>query len=363
MITSAPYQFSELAQFHVHRLQFMNEQSELTQALPAFATDETLLELYRLMCFTRSGDEKAVNLQRTGQCGTYPASTGQEAISTGIGHAMADSDVFCPYYRDQGTLLQRGVRWEDIYTYWGGDEAGNLIPEAVNTHDFPVSVPIASQFQYAAGIAFAMAYRGESNAVVATGGEGSTSEGDFHEALNLAGTHQLPLVVVINNNQWAISVPRDSQTSSQTIAQKGIAAGVDCLQVDGNDVIAVREAVALALEKARSKGGPTLIEALSYRLCDHTTADDFSRYADEAHLKAAKEHEPIARMRRYLTEHHQWNDDKENALLSDLNSHVQEAAQTYLNRSKPKIDDMFNHMYAHLPKELEEQRELAKEGY
>lgn len=357
------YKLSDLASFTIRHLQFMDEQGALTQTLPSFADDATLVELYRLMHITRAGDEKAVNLQRTGQLGTYPASTGQEAIGVGIGHAMQATDVFCPYYRDQGTLLQRGVRWEDIYSNWGGNESSNLIPNAVNPHDFPVSVPIASQFQYAAGIAFAMAYKGEQNAVVATGGEGSTSEGDFHEAINLAGSQQLPLVVVINNNQWAISVPRKAQTGSDTIAQKGIGAGLDCVQVDGNDVIAVREAVAHALHLARTERKPALIEAMSYRLCDHTTADDFSRYADEAALVAAKKAEPIARMHHYLTSNKLWDDARETSLLTEINNDIQAAAQRYLDQPKPAIDDMFNHTYGHLPKELEQQRDLAKEGY
>lgn len=357
------YELSKLASFSIRRLQFMDEQGASTQALPSFADEATLLELYQLMHLTRAGDEKAVNLQRTGKLGTYPASTGQEAISVGIGHAMATNDVFCPYYRDQGTLIQRGVGFEDIYANWGGYESSNLIPNAVNAHDFPVSVPIASQFQYAAGVAFAMAYKEENNAVLATGGEGSTSEGDFHEAINLAGSQQLPLVVVINNNQWAISVPREAQTGSDTIAQKAIGAGLDCVQVDGNDVIAVREAVAHALQCAREERKPALIEAVSYRLCDHTTADDFSRYADNNALEKAKEAEPIARLRRYLIEQNLWDDAREQTMLKEINDSIQASAQRYLDRPTPPLEEMFNHTYANLPKDLQQQRDLAKEGY
>ena len=350
-----------IATFTVQRLQFMNAQGKLTQALPESVSISTLQKLYQQMSLTRAVDNKAVKLQRTGQLGTYPASTGQEAVSVGLGAAMQDNDVFCPYYRDQGSFLQRGVRIEDIYQYWGGDERGSLIPQAVNQHDLPVCVPIASQYQHAAGIAFAMRYKQEKNAVVTTGGEGSTSEGDFFEAMNLAGTHQLPLVFVINNNQWAISVPRQQQTGAQTIAQKAIAAGFEGQQVDGNDVAAVYVAVSEALNKARQGGGPTLIEAVTYRLCDHTTADDFSRYKDSSYAQAEQE-EPLIRLRQYLTTEGAWSEQQEQDMLSSINEEVQAASERYCQLDKPKKQDMFDHLYANMPADVAAQKNQLLES-
>jgi pyruvate dehydrogenase E1 component alpha subunit len=348
-----------VADFSIDYLQFIDEVSQPTQALPAFADQETILDLYRRMALVRKFDIKAVNLQRTGKLGTFPAATGQEAVGVGIGCAMRDSDVFVPYYRDQAVALQRGIKMEDVYAVWGGYESGNSSPTMVNKHDFPICVPIATQYLHAAGIAYAIKLKGEKNAVVTTGGEGSTSQGDFYEAINVAGAQDLPMVFVINNNQWAISVPRAEQTHCQTIAQKGIAAGIACLQVDGNDVLAVHYAVEQALERARSGGGATLIEAVTYRLCDHTTADDFSRYADDQ-LKPAWKREPITRLALYMKEQGYWSQEQETQLQEALTRDVEEAVATYDNLPAPAATDMFDHLYAELPAAYEQQYQELK---
>lgn len=352
---------TRVADFSVDCLQFMNEASELSQPLPDFADQEMLLSLYRKMALVRKFDNKAVNLQRTGKLGTFPASTGQEAVGVGIGAAMKDNDVFVPYYRDQGVMLQRGVKMEDLYAVWGGYESGNNPASAVNKHDFPICVPIATQYLHAAGIAYAMKVKGESNAVVTCGGEGSTSQGDFYEAINVAGAQDLPMVFVINNNQWAISVPRDQQTSTETIAQKGIAAGIKVLQVDGNDVVAVHYAVLDALKKARSGDGATLIEAVTYRLCDHTTADDFSRYADDT-LKPAWKREPITRLALYMKNEGYWSQEKETALQEELAIEVDAAVENYSKIPQQPATDMMEHLYAELPETLQPQYDELKGG-
>lgn len=345
------------AEFTVRYVQCLNNKSELIGTLPEFATPETLLELYRLMSLTRAMDTKAVNLQRTGQMSTYPSSRGQEAYSTALGHALYEDDILVPYYRDQGALIQRKMDMSKIYQFWGGDERGNLH----EGHDFPMSVPIATQFLHAAGAAFAVKHQQQNKCVVSTGGDGSTSKGDFYEALNLAGVWNLPLVFVINNNQWAISVPANLQTKSQTIAQKAIAAGFDGIQVDGNDVIATRDVIRQAIDKSRNDGGPTLIEAINYRLCDHTTADDASRYQPDAEITAAWQQEPIARLAYYLEKQGLWSKAQEQQLQQDINQKITEAVNTYLNTPPAEPSSLFDNLYATLPEALIDQYDRLKE--
>lgn len=346
-----------VASFAVNFLQYINDTNTAVQALPAFATDEKLLALYRKMSFVRALDNKAVNLQRTGKMGTYPSSQGQEAVSIGLGDAMHDDDVFCTYYRDQGALIERGVTPAEILAYWGGDERGSDFQHKNAKEDFPICVPIAGQCLHATGVAYAIQYRKQQRAVVTTIGEGGTSKGDFYEALNLAGDWNLPVVFVVNNNQWAISVPRDKQTRCKTIAQKAIAAGFTGLQVDGNDIVAVRQAVSDAIEKARSGGGPTLIEAITYRLCDHTTADDASRYTPAEEKKAAWKKEPIARLGHFLEAKGVWSKEKEAALQTELRTQVNDAVDDYLSATPPKATDMFDYLYEQLPDDLIDQRD------
>ena len=236
------------AQFEIPYLQYLNEQSELTQPLPEWADDQWLLNAYKHMLLNRIFDQKAIALQRTGQMGTYPSSLGQEAFGVAIGMGLEKDDVFVPYYRDHGALLLRGHKLENLLLYWGGDERGSAGGPA---QDFPVCVPIATQITHAAGAAAALKFKGKDNLAMVTIGDGGTSKGDFFEALNVAGAWQLPLVVLINNNQWAISVPRNIQCGAKTLAQKAIGAGIEGIQVDGNDVIAMSAAIAQARQHAK----------------------------------------------------------------------------------------------------------------
>lgn len=349
-----------VATFTVDFVQYMDEQGELLKELPDFANDsQVLVDLYKTMSQVRAFDTKAIALQRTGKMGTYASTLGQEAISTATGHAMQADDVLVPFYRDYGAQLQRGIKMSEIYNYWGGDERGSCYVD--NTDDLPISVPIASQCLHAAGIATAFKIRKQARVAVASCGDGGTSEGDFYEAINVAGVWNLPVVFVVNNNQWAISVPRAKQTKAQTIAQKAIAAGFEGVQVDGNDVIAVREVMANALEKARQGGGPTLIEALTYRLCDHTTADDASRYRSKEELDAAWHKEPIARLQKYLRTLAVWDDEKEAALQAECAQQVDEAVKEYTSIKAPSIESMFDYHYAELPESLLEQKREALE--
>ncbi|HFE38628.1 MAG TPA: pyruvate dehydrogenase (acetyl-transferring) E1 component subunit alpha, partial [Gammaproteobacteria bacterium] len=339
---------STAASFTIPYTQILNEKSELTQALPKFAeNDNALIEMYQAMVLTRCFDKKAIALQRTGKMGTYPSSLGQEAISVAVGTVMQTDDVLIPYYREYGAQFIRGVSMKEILLYWGGDERG--MDYQGPRKDFPISVPIASQASHAIGIAYAMKHRNEARVAVAFFGDGSTSKGDFYEALNAAGVWNLPVVFVVNNNQWAISIPRENQTACQTIAQKALAGGISGEQVDGNDIIGLQQVMSNAIERARKGNGPSVVEALSYRLCDHTTADDASRYRDEEEVKKAWQKEPVERLRRYLERNNYWSDQAEQTLLENCIAQVEEQVNAYLDTPPQAPESMFDFMFEKLP--------------
>ncbi len=346
-----------VAQFEIPYYQYLNEQSQLSTDAPDFAKDsEHLVHLYREMVLSRTFDTKAIALQRTGKMGTYPSTRGQEAVFVGMGAAIPKDDIFVPYYRDIATLTQRGVNPVDILMYWGGDERGNTFADP--HHNFPYAVPIGTQILHAVGAATALKIRKQQRAVLAVCGDGGTSEGDFYEAMNVAGVWKLPVVFVVSNNQWAISVPRSEQTAAKTIAQKAIAAGFSGEQVDGNDVIAVYDRVSEAMKKAREKQEPTLIEMVCYRQSDHTTADDASRY-EPAHSRAEEwKKEPIVRLRHYLESIQAWSPEKENTLLQECSANVEKIVQAYLAILPAESVSMFDHLYESLPEAYAEQRQL-----
>jgi 2-oxoisovalerate dehydrogenase E1 component alpha subunit len=350
---------ANVASFHVTYMQYLGSGGEVLEPLPDFARDPSrLVPLYRAMVLTRAFDTKAIALQRTGKLGTFASSLGQEAVGVAVVDAMRPEDVFVPYYRDHGAQFMRGVSLVQPLLYWGGDERGSDFPDSAR-RDFPNCVPIGTQICHAAGVAYAMKLRHEPRVAVCMLGDGSTSKGDFYEGMNIAGACGVPLVLVTVNNQWAISVPRCGQTAAVTLAQKAIAAGIEGVQVDGNDVIAVRDVAGKALDKARSGGGPTLIEALTYRLGDHTTADDASRYRTAEEVKAKWQLEPIARLRQYLVRMHAWDRQREEQLLQECTDQVNAAVEAYLAIPMPRTEAMFDHLYAQLPQALQEQRDTA----
>ncbi|MBI3773575.1 MAG: pyruvate dehydrogenase (acetyl-transferring) E1 component subunit alpha [Gammaproteobacteria bacterium] len=345
-----------VAKFEIHYSQFLNHKGETATSLPEFTTNaEEMLALYRMMVLTRTFDAKAIALQRTGKMGTYASSLGQEAVTVGIGRAMRKEDVLVPAYREYGAQFQRGVEMSDILLYWGGDERSMKFN--VPSEDFPISVPIASHIPHAAGIAYAMKLRKQPRVAVAVLGDGATSKGDFYEAMNLAGAWQLPMIIVVTNNQWAISVPRKAQTNAETLAQKAIAAGIPGEQVDGNDIIAVRHRMTVALDKARQGGGATLIEAITYRMSDHTTADDASRYRSKEEVDQHRQYDPIERLRKYITQYFDWNEQQESALLAECTEKVEVAVKKYLDTPPMPPESMFDHLYATLPRAYQSQRD------
>jgi 2-oxoisovalerate dehydrogenase E1 component alpha subunit len=346
------------ADFNVSLAGVLNADGKLVGVMPEFAREPAeLIRLYRALVLTRTFDSKAVALQRTGRLGTYASSLGQEAVSVGAAAAMQANDILVPSFREHGAQLWRGVTLKELFLYWGGDERGNDF--AGPREDFPNCVPVASHAPHAVGVALAFRLRGEKRAAVCLFGDGATSKGDVAEALNMAGVWKVPAVFVINNNAWAISVPREKQTAAATLAQKAVAAGIVGEQVDGNDVIAVRAIVERALARAREDLGPTLIEALTYRLCDHTTSDDASRYRDDAEVSLHWSADPLLRLRNYLTSSGLWDKDKEEALLHECGTSVERAAEEYLATPPQPVAAIFDYVYAEAPAELVEQREAA----
>lgn len=348
-----------VAEFEIRHHQCLDAEGRPTGPLPGFVKDPAeLLKMYRLMTLVRTFDAKAINLQRTGKLGTYASCLGHEATHVAVGAAMHPQDVLCPVYREYGSQLWRGVTMRNILLYWGGDERGN---DFETRHDFAWCVPIGSQTLHAAGAAMAFKVKGEKRCAVAYIGDGGTSQGAFYEAMNLAGARKLPVVFVVVNNKWAISVPVEAQTAAKTLAQKAIAAGITGVQVDGNDVIAVRHVMNEALATARRGGGPTVVEAITYRLSDHTTADDASRYRRESEVKAAWRAEPLKRTKAYLVGIGAWDEAREEALKAECAREVDAAVEEYLRTPRQSTDAMFDYLFARLPRTTIAQREQARQ--
>jgi 2-oxoisovalerate dehydrogenase E1 component alpha subunit len=347
------------ATFEIEYLQYLDADGKLVRDdLPAFARDvKQLVELYKLMLFVRVFDGKAIALQRTGKLGTYASCLGHEAAHVAIGSAMQEDDVFAPMYREYGAQFFRGVKPREVLLYWGGDERGNDFSGPA--HDFAWCVPIATQCLHAAGSALAFKIRKEPRVAVTVVGDGGSSKSDFYGAINVTGAMQLPLVAVIVNNGWAISVPRKMQTGATTLAQKGIAAGLECIQVDGNDLIAMRAALDHAIKRARHGHGGMVIEAVTYRLSDHTTADDARRYRPDAEVKAAWDREPMKRLKTYLMSLNAWTEKEEDAWKADCAKRVDAEVNAYLETKSQPVEAIFDYTYAEVPADLATQRKFA----
>ncbi|MGF1773065.1 pyruvate dehydrogenase (acetyl-transferring) E1 component subunit alpha [Vibrio wakamikoensis] len=342
----------------MHR--FIDYQGHLVSSLPDWADEATLKKLYCDMVVARTYDAKAVALQRTGKLGTYPSHLGAEAIGIAIGHALSHRDVFIPYYRDMPAMWLRGIPMEKNLQYWGGDERGSDF-EFTNSDnpctDLPFCIPIATQCTHAVGVAAALKIKGNHDVALVTCGDGATSKGDFLESINCTGAWNIPLVFVVNNNQWAISVPRALQCGAEFLADKAQGAGIPGLKVDGNDVIAMLDAISIAISNARKGKGATLIEAISYRLSDHTTADDATRYRTDNELDTAWEYEPIQRLKTFLESQGWWQDSDEALLITESKKQVEEAVARYLNTPPQAPETAFDYLYEQPTKELRPQRD------
>ncbi len=354
-------QLPVIARFDVRRRGYLAPDGVIRGHAPAFAFDAAaLIALLRAMALTRAFDLKAVALQRTGRLGTYPVSLGEEGVSVGAASAMREEDVLLPSYRNAGAQIWRGVKLEEILLFWGGDERGGCFSGPA--HDFPVCIPVASQATHAAGVAYSFKLRRQARVAVCMCGDGATSKGDMWEAMNFAGVWKLPVVFVVANNQWAISVPVKLQTASATLAQKAIAAGFDGEQVDGNDVIAMRAAAERAIAAARAGAGACVMEAVTYRLSDHTTADDAARYRPPQEVQTHWKEEPIARLRTYLVNMKAWGKQDEERLAAECQQRVEAAVANYLATSPRAPATMFDHLYAALPHAYVGQRKELEGG-
>lgn len=322
---------------------------------------EQLRSFYRQMVFGRQFDDKASNLSTLREIGTYAPGKGQEGCQVGFVNALAKGDWYVPMYRDAAGMLSFGMPAAKLLQYWGGDERGMEIPDGLNM--LPLAVPVATQLPHAVGLAMARRLKGEKSVVFVSTGDGGTSKGDFHEALNLAGVYDLPVVFGVENNQWAISVKRERQTSSKTIAQKAVAYGFEGILVDGNDVIASYEATRYAVEKARRGGGPTLIEYSTYRMGPHTTAELVSNK-----LKAPDEvaewetRNPITRMEKYLRSKGLLDDGYDAEVHKAAQAMMDEAVAAYRMTAMPQSGVMFDYMYSQLTPRLAEERAAAFGG-
>jgi pyruvate dehydrogenase E1 component alpha subunit len=339
-------------------LSILDKDGNVNKGLEPKLDGPTLLRAYKTMVLTRLADDKAVRLQRQGRLGAYPPSRGQEASQVGPALALEKGDWMVWAFREMGALLMRGIPLWRLYLYWMGNEEGSAYEGEVNVT--PSVVPVGSQVPHAAGIAYAMKYRKEARAVLCYFGDGATSEGDFHEGLNFAGTMRTPSVFLCQNNQYAISMPRKLQTASPTLAQKACAYGFKGLLVDGNDVLALFAATKEALDRARRGDGPTLIESFTYRMGDHTTSDDATRYRLDEEKAYWTARDPISRFRTYLVARDLWDDKKEKDWMEEASKRVEEEVKKAEGHAPPSLDDAFMHLYATMPESLKEQLEFLR---
>ena len=310
-------------------------------------------QMYRQMWLLRLYDRKAVSLQRQGRFGTYAQMEGQEASLVASTLPLQPQDWLVTSYRETGAMWMHGVPLKVLSLYWMGNEFGSQMPEGVRV--LPVSIPVGTHPLHAVGLAWAGQYRQDGSIAVTYFGDGATSEGDVHEALNIAGVYHLPCIFFCQNNQYAISLPRHTQTASQTIAQKALAYGFPGILVDGNDAFAVYAVMREAVERARRGQGPTLIEAYTYRMGAHTTADDPTKYRDEAELEEWKGRDPLLRLQRYLQHTEQWSEAWEQQMLAECTAEIEQAMEEAAAVPPPSPQDMFRYMYAEMTPHLIEQ--------
>jgi pyruvate dehydrogenase E1 component alpha subunit len=320
--------------------------------------DQETLALYQKMLFTRLADQKGLLLQRQGRFGTYAPIWGQEACQIGSAYVLQKGDWVFPAFREIGATLMMGIALKDFMLYWMGNEMGSHAPEGINM--MPVSIPVGTHIPQAVGTAWAAKLKGDQAVAVAYFGDGATSKGDFHEAMNFAGVFKTPTIFFCQNNQFAISVPRSRQTASATIAQKAIAYGFDGIQVDGNDLFAVMVATKEAVEKARSGRGPTLIEGVTFRFGPHTTADDPTKYRTEKEIEPWKPLDPLVRLKSYLKGKGLWTEEVEARMTEEAQKEIDQAVKDAEAVPAPAPEEIFEYVFAQMTPQLKEQVEYLK---
>ena len=349
----------QVSQFTVDRVQVLAPDGSVDSTLEPDLPDERLVEMYRSMRRSRRLDERAIALQRRGELGTYAPAIGQEAAQVGSATALSPDDWMVTSFREGPAYLARGTPPHLLLWYAMGMEEGAAVPP--ERHTMPPSVPVGSQALHATGLGWAQEVAGERAASLVYFGDGATSEGDVYEALNLAGVYDAHAVFLCQNNQYAISVPRAQQTRAETLAQKAVAAGIEGVQVDGNDVLGTYAVVSDALERAR-EGDPAFVEALTYRRSLHTTADDPSVYRTEAEEAEWEARDPIDRFETYLRERDLLDDDRIASIGETIEIELREAIDL-ANEGRADVDpaDMFEYAFAAPTPEIERQRAAFEE--
>ncbi len=337
-------------------LSILDPEGNVDESLEPELSNEELDKFYRTMVLTRLFDDKALKLQRQGRMLTYGSSLGQEASQIGSAFALRPEDWFFPSFREHGVQIARGIPMKLIYLYWMGSEDANMM---LTPGNFTIAIPVATQIPHAVGTAWAAKIKKQNIASIVYFGDGATSEGDFHEGMNFAGVFKTPTVFICQNNQYAISLPREKQTASKTLAQKALSYGFEGIQVDGNDALAVYSATKEALEKARSGGGPTMIECFTYRMSSHTTSDDAARYRQEAEVEEWRKKDPVKRFKIYLEKKGIWSQSYEENLIKECTEKIEKAVEE-AEAYKPKAEDMFRYVYAQMPLNLKEQMDEFK---
>jgi pyruvate dehydrogenase E1 component alpha subunit len=322
-------------------------------------TPDQLKDVYRWMVYLRVFDQRSLNLSRQGRMGTFAPFGGQEACQVGSAYWLAKGkDWIFPTYRDHGAMQVLGVPTKNIMRYYMGDEQGSKAPEGVNA--FPISIPIATQLVHAVGTAWAAKIKKEDTVTVGYAGDGGTSPGDFHEALNFAAVYNTATIFFIQNNRYAISTPNAKQFKTKTIAQRSLAYDIPGVRVDGQDVLAVLQVMKESVDRARSGGGPTLVEALTFRYGPHTTPDDPKKYRTQEELEEWQAKDPIERLRKYLVSKGIWSDADEQAVYDWAKETVNTAVEAAEAEPRPSVDAMFDYLYEKPTPELERQREYLK---
>ncbi len=341
-----------IEKFEVEYLQVLDENGKADEELMPKLSDKQIKELYELMILMRTFDDKAFSMQRQGRIGTYIQFKGQEASQLGSAYALEDKDWMFPMYRSGGALIVRKYPMNQLLQYYGGDERGL---KAGTINNFPISIPVGTQTPHAVGCAWASKLKGEKVVSLGYTGEGGTSKGDFHEGLNFAGIHKVPCIIVVENNQYAISVPTKKQTASETFAQKAIAYGINGIQVDGNDVFAVYKATKEAVDNARAGKGPTLIEAFTYRLADHSTSDDAKKYRSDKEVQEWSKKDPVIRLEKYMRSKKLLDDKYKAEVAKKAKEKVEKEVEIYEKTPAPDPKDMFTYTFAELTDNLKEQ--------
>ncbi len=343
----------EIAKFSIEYLQIVDEEGIVDKKLfPKECDERTIKAMYQSMMRARIFDAKMISLQRQGRLGTFASVAGHEAAQVGSIFAKEAEDWVFPYFRQWAAFLALGLPMEKILQYNAGDERGMQIPDKIPM--FPVNIPVASQIPHAVGFAWGLQLQKKKGVALCYLGDGATSKGDFHEALNFAGVFHIPVVFICENNQYAISVPREKQTAAETLAQKAIAYGIEGIQIDGNDVVAVYQATKEALTKAK-KGMPVLIECITYRLGDHTTADDASRYRPQKEVEAWQKKDPLKRIQLLLKKEYAWSSQDEERVQKKIDKEIQEAVTNFETIQPQEREAIFRWQYAEMTQALKEQ--------